>query len=594
GTSDSSIDLDNHFSDPDGDILSYTSTAPDHATVYINPYTNVITVTASTGWLGSEDITFTADDGFLTVSDTMTLTISIYDETIPAINSIILDDYTVNPSQTIHVTVNATDDIGIISVTADGVSLSNTATDIWEGDITAGSIAGAYSVNITITDTSSNTVTDLSAYYTVIDDSESPEAPGNLVAIAIDNETIRLSWTLSNSTDVEKYNIYYSLSSGCQDFSTPYITVSNTTNIANITGLTPLTQYFFVVEASDYADNINRSDEANTTTLDDGESNDPDGDRLPTDWENHYNQTGNLLDPYNNDSDGDGKTDDLEDPDNDGLNNYEEYVLGTDPNNNDTDGDGMPDGWEVENGLNPVDPTDGALDSDDDGLSNEDEYLHGTDPNNPDTDGDGYTDGWEVDNETDPLDINDPTCHVNCGSRPRGGGGGGSWTPPANVTIIENETEEIENTTIYVSKIDIPDTAYIGQTITIKGCLIYPKSDSIELYINNESISSHLLDENGCFIIKYKVGLEEGKHNFAIKQGNETLYSKDVMAYTYMFEISEEYPIQDKGEPDQIKSQTGLLTWTKGSFDMIIYLLILLIIITVYLKRDKLRTIIKK
>ncbi|MDG6226007.1 MAG: hypothetical protein QCI82_10915, partial [Candidatus Thermoplasmatota archaeon] len=53
-----------------------------------------------------------------------------------------------------------------------------------------------------------------------------------------------------------------------------------------------------------------------------------------------------------------------QDPDNDGLNNREEFAAGTDPNNWDTDGDGLPDGWEVENGMNPRDPTDADEDND--------------------------------------------------------------------------------------------------------------------------------------------------------------------------------------------------------------------------------------
>jgi len=46
----------------------------------------------------------------------------------------------------------------------------------------------------------------------------------------------------------------------------------------------------------------------------------------------------------------------------------------------DTDHDGMPDWWEVENGLNPTDPSDAALDTDGDGATNREEYEAGTDP----------------------------------------------------------------------------------------------------------------------------------------------------------------------------------------------------------------------
>ncbi|MCW0483061.1 pectate lyase [Gaoshiqia sediminis] len=47
----------------------------------------------------------------------------------------------------------------------------------------------------------------------------------------------------------------------------------------------------------------------------------------------------------------------------------------------DTDGDGMPDAWEIKNGLNQHDASDGAVDSDGDGYTNVEEYLNGTNPN---------------------------------------------------------------------------------------------------------------------------------------------------------------------------------------------------------------------
>jgi alpha-tubulin suppressor-like RCC1 family protein len=97
-----------------------------------------------------------------------------------------------------------------------------------------------------------------------------------------------------------------------------------------------------------------------------------------------------------------------DDNDNDGISNEDELnIHGTDPFNPDTDGDGIPDGFEVDNGLNPLDPGDGALDPDNDGLTNLREYQNGTNLNNPDTDGDGIPDGFEVDNGLNPLDSND-------------------------------------------------------------------------------------------------------------------------------------------------------------------------------------------
>jgi len=71
----------------------------------------------------------------------------------------------------------------------------------------------------------------------------------------------------------------------------------------------------------------------------------------------------------------------------------------------DSDDDGMPDYWENNNRLNPL-VNDAFEDPDQDGVNNLEEYRQGTDPNNADTDGDGATDGEEIEALTDP---NDPT-----------------------------------------------------------------------------------------------------------------------------------------------------------------------------------------
>ncbi|HMO51721.1 MAG TPA: S8 family serine peptidase, partial [Kiritimatiellia bacterium] len=145
---------------------------------------------------------------------------------------------------------------------------------------------------------------------------------------------------------------------------------------------------------------------------------------------NGFGMVVRILDPIEA-----GGNDD--DPDADGLSNYQEF-LGVDgiastktndwthPNNPDTDGDGMPDGWEFFYGFNPLDPSDAELDADGDMLTNLQEYqfgtnprlydtdadglsdgeevlIFGTDPLNPDSDGDGLFDGLEVQLGTDPL-----------------------------------------------------------------------------------------------------------------------------------------------------------------------------------------------
>ncbi len=79
----------------------------------------------------------------------------------------------------------------------------------------------------------------------------------------------------------------------------------------------------------------------------------------------------------------------------------------TDPLNSDTDGDGMSDGWEVNNGLDPLNAADANQDADGDSVNNRSEFLNRTDPRNSDTDGDGYSDGWEVSNGFDSTNPSD-------------------------------------------------------------------------------------------------------------------------------------------------------------------------------------------
>jgi hypothetical protein len=70
----------------------------------------------------------------------------------------------------------------------------------------------------------------------------------------------------------------------------------------------------------------------------------------------------------------------------------------------DSDGDQIPDDWEIEFGLDPLDPQDAELDADEDSLTNLQEYGAGTDPRQSDTDRDGLTDDYELRESLDPLD----------------------------------------------------------------------------------------------------------------------------------------------------------------------------------------------
>ncbi len=121
--------------------------------------------------------------------------------------------------------------------------------------------------------------------------------------------------------------------------------------------------------------------------------------------------------PFAPDTDGDGLTDGNEvhlhhtdptlvDTDGDGLADRDELIVHhTDPTRADTDGDHLPDGYEIAQGLDPNDPSDGGADADGDGLTDGEEYQLGTDPADADTDDDGLTDREEARTHgTDPLE----------------------------------------------------------------------------------------------------------------------------------------------------------------------------------------------
>jgi len=91
------------------------------------------------------------------------------------------------------------------------------------------------------------------------------------------------------------------------------------------------------------------------------------------------------------------------DHDADGLSDAEEMILGTDIWSRDTDGDAMEDFWEVENGFDPLSPSDGLEDEDGDGISNTNEARNGTSVFNNDTDLDLMPDLYEIVMQLNPL-----------------------------------------------------------------------------------------------------------------------------------------------------------------------------------------------
>ncbi|MEQ2354474.1 thrombospondin type 3 repeat-containing protein [Pseudoalteromonas piscicida] len=115
---------------------------------------------------------------------------------------------------------------------------------------------------------------------------------------------------------------------------------------------------------------------------------DTDGDGIP-DWYEKVNGLNINVD------------DSLDDLDNDGLSNIEEFQLGTSSSVGDTDGDGISDYQEVK--VTGTSATNS--DSDNDGLSDYQELtVYKTDALATDTDGDGFSDSDEIKGGFDPKD----------------------------------------------------------------------------------------------------------------------------------------------------------------------------------------------
>jgi uncharacterized repeat protein (TIGR01451 family) len=99
-------------------------------------------------------------------TDTKSATITVFDIQSPVINSVILSNSEAKTGDSILVTVNATDNLGVSRVKANGISLTKQGGSIWNGSITA--LEGTHSVNISAEDAAGNIAWNNSTSYTAV------------------------------------------------------------------------------------------------------------------------------------------------------------------------------------------------------------------------------------------------------------------------------------------------------------------------------------------------------------------------------------------------------------------------------------------
>ncbi len=117
-----------------------------------------------TATVGSYTVTYDAVDAAGNPADQVTRSVNVVDTTLPVINSVALDNSTPSVGDAITVTVEATDNVGVTSVSANDSGLNYEGENIWSGTITAEK--GTHTVTVTASDAASNSATDESQSYT--------------------------------------------------------------------------------------------------------------------------------------------------------------------------------------------------------------------------------------------------------------------------------------------------------------------------------------------------------------------------------------------------------------------------------------------
>ncbi len=387
-----SIDLDDCVSDVDNTDteLSWTYSGATNVAVSISPVTHVVTIGAAANWYGTETVTLTCTDpGGLSHSAQVAVTVNpvndapvcmliglVHFDEDGSDTSIDLDDY-----------VSDVDDADAeLSWTWSGPTHVTVSIDPATHVVTLGAVANWYgteTITFTCTDPGGlSDSTDVVATVRSVNDTPWIDPPIPNLTV---EKNVSLTYDLtSNEHDVEDSDAVLVWSVSDVDTSLFSAAVDPATDELTIT---PVVE----AEGSDLIElTLHDREEGRVSQwVTVGVTADMDGDDMPDGWEQDHG-----LDPSRDDA--------LEDPDEDGLTNLEEYGLHTNPQAEDTDDDGLSDGDEAHTyGCNPLSP-----DSDDDGLTDGVEVnTHRTDPNDPDTDNDELDDGAEVTmHGTDPLD----------------------------------------------------------------------------------------------------------------------------------------------------------------------------------------------
>ncbi|KAF5410710.1 MAG: hypothetical protein C5S47_05915 [Candidatus Methanogasteraceae archaeon] len=166
----------------------------------------------------------------------------------PVINTVVLNNTTLITGDGILVTVDVTDDTGVISVLAKDLPLTHDGGNIWSGTITA--VDGYQFVNVSASDAAGNSAWhNLTTYTATTPDTTPPAGITDL-----DNTTYErtfINWTWTDPADSDFANV-----SVCIDGS--FVTdVTKGIEFYNATGLNPDAEYTIATQTVDDSGNVN-------------------------------------------------------------------------------------------------------------------------------------------------------------------------------------------------------------------------------------------------------------------------------------------------------------------------------------------------
>ena len=207
--------------------------------------------------VGSHTLTATASDAAGNTTTSAPVTVTAPDTTAPTVAIASPNDGT-NAYGPTTVTVNATDDVGVSSVTlsVDGTTVGTSTTAPYTFTWSA-LTNGAHTLKATASDDAGNVGTSTPITVTVAPDTTAPTAPSGFAAGTVTTSSIALSWNAA--TDDRGVTGYKVLRDGV-------VIGTGTTLSATDSGLKPATTYTYTVRAVDAAGNVSADSNALTVT----------------------------------------------------------------------------------------------------------------------------------------------------------------------------------------------------------------------------------------------------------------------------------------------------------------------------------------